>query len=197
MAHSMSRGAVIGLTVALLVALLWAGRQLDLALTFQKAVRDSPRHGTDVSYRGTVMKWETYIVDHVLPEQASALTVWLIRESRESLWRWYYSVAGMAGAIAGLWIALRRPRRQEVAAVLITILVGGFAGFIVCLMLRMPGGLGFFHVKEIPGASLETHDSFLVLAVVAGLFSRDFYEALRRWLQRWGVPGEDHADHED
>jgi hypothetical protein len=182
------RGFAIAVTAVLLIAIFWCGRCTGLALEFKESLERNPRHGTEVSSRGLKMEWDDFILGHVVPKELGGGWAWLIGESKGTLWNAFYAFSGMAGAIAGIWFALRTKRRIPLAEVALSVLIGGFLGFVVCLLLRMPGAAHFFRVSvgDTPLGVATGYHQYTVLAVLAGLFANEFYEILRKRVNEWG-----------
>ena len=181
-------------TLLLMVPILLGVLRLGAALDLRSAILNHPRAGSYVSVGDTQVEYTTFLLEYAAPDQLNWLDYHLVRSRSRTLWAALYTLSGLVGGIAALWLELAGIRQSKETKFISTIartLVGGISGFLVYLVLILPAPflVHFVNIKLLSGAGEEFTTTTLLdrsfaIAILAGLFGTTFYHNMEHGLIR-------------
>lgn len=151
----------------------------------EQAVRARPDADSLVVYDGVEMTKAHFILEYLVPEQSSIWQRPFYALSRTTRWFLLYILGGLAGGIGAYWLELTGIAKEAATRHWpARLMLSAFAGGVMWLLIRLPGPLltRLFVSDAVSGARTDNlYPSFVVFAVLAGLFLALFFEKLREF----------------
>jgi membrane associated rhomboid family serine protease len=171
-----------------MLAIVAISLKIGEAIDFRTSILTDKRAGTMVKTGNTQVEWTTFIFDHALPGQIGRVDYELVTTRTSTLWGALYLLGGLAGGIAAIWLSAAGIRPSVPADQnrgLPQLASSGVAGVLIYLILRLPAPAiaKFISISTDSESSSSPHTllgQFIVLAVLAGLFTSAFFGQLEK-----------------